>query len=687
MSSFYFRFSLLSLCVAGLVRGHETAGQPPGANAPEPPVKLEHFVVTASPFKRDQAELMQATTALVGSALDLKRQLTLGDTLAAEPGMSATSFGPGASRPLIRGLGGDRIRLLENGVGTGDASSASPDHAVSVEPFLAERIEVVRGPASLLYGSAAVGGVVNVITHRIESQLPERRVAGELELGYDGASDGWSRGGFADMALLRGADQALVLHLDGARREAGELRIPGFAESDRRRAGHAAEAIAAGEPAPTWGRDRLPNSALRADSAAAGLSWITREGFFGASYSGFDTLYGIPTEERTRVDLRQRRLDVQGELRRELGVFSGARVKFGQGDYRHRELEPDGAVGTEFRNHSYEARGELLHGSAGHASGVLGAQATRSDAAVAGAEAFMPPTLVRGAAVFAFEEVPAGATTWQYGARWERQRVAPKTGLAARVDATWSGALGLVRKFGGDYTAAFSLTRTERAPNALELFANGPHAGTHAFEVGDPALGRERSLGAELSLRRRTGLVTGELTLFANRFSGYIYEQPSGVTEPESGLEIFRTEQRDARFYGAELETLWHLHSGARHRLDLRLAGDFTRARETAGALPRIPPARTTAGLDWAVGAWSAGVEWQHAFAQRRIAVHETPTAGYELVGAHATYRFTLGGLASEAFVRASNLLDREIRQHASFLKDEAPLAGRAVALGLRTRF
>jgi iron complex outermembrane recepter protein len=344
-------------------------------------------------------------------------------------------------------------------------------------------------------------------------------------------------------------------------------------------------------------------------------------------------------------------------------------------------------VGTQFLNRSYEARAELLHGKADRFSGVVGAQVSRSDFSAAGDEAFLPPSLTRALALFVFQELPSGPVTWQYGVRGERQEVQVKDGRADRVDRVLSGALGAVRKFGDEYAVAFSLTRTERAPNAQELFADGPHAGTHAYEIGDPDLDREKSLGAELSLRRRTGRVTGEFALFAHRFAGYIFEQATGGADAGTGLEIYRTVQRDARFWGAELETVWHLHEGARHRLDLRLAGDLTRARDDLGHLPRIPPARALAGLAWSAGAWSAGADWQHALAQRRTAAGETSTAGYNLARAYATYRFALGSLACEAFVRATNLLDAEARLHPSFLKDEAPLPGRSLAFGVSSRF
>ncbi len=679
-------------------------------------VTLDQFVTSVAPFARNQIDLAQATTVLAGRALRLKQQATLGETLAGEAGVHATAFGAGASRPIIRGLGGDRIRLLENGVGTFDASVASPDHAVSVEPFLVERIEVVRGPASLLYGSNAVGGVVNVITHRIETDLPAETVRGSAEVRRGSGAEEWAGGGVLDVALRPGTDRALVLHLDGFRRTTKNLRIPGFAESARLREEETAEARAHGEPAPAFARDRLPNSSLVNTSAGAGLSYVSKTLHLGVSHSGFDSAYGVPGHghaeaapaggaEGIRLALRQRRTDVQGEWHDGHGFVRDVRFKFGRARYRHAEIEPAGEVGTVFTNRGHEARVELLHGDGKPRSGAFGAQHTRSDFAAAGEEAFLPPSRTDTAALFAFEEIAAGPVAWQFGGRVERNRISVP-GRAARRDDQLSGSAGAVWKFSPDYALAVSLTRTGRAPNAQELFAYGPHAGTQAFEIGDARLRAERSVSAEASIRRRAGFVTGTLTVFTNRFSGYIFEQPTGlvaveddgeweflppgdeeVEEHGGGLPVYRYVQRRARFHGVELETLWHLHDHSDWQLDLRLAADLTRGREGARHLPRIPAGRVTAGLFWATEGWSAGLESQFVARQTRVAPNETPSDRYALVSAHVSRTAEFGGLRTEFFLRGTNLGNAEARPHPSFVKDLAPLAGRGVLAGLRVAF
>lgn len=707
------RFSLGACCALTLLRAaHGASATPPGPAVPAAAahaVVLDAYVASASPFGRNQVDVAQSTTVLSERSLLLKQQPTLGETLAGEPGMSATSFGPGASRPIIRGLGGDRIRLLENSVGTLDASVTSPDHAVSVEPFLIERIEIVRGPASLLFGSTAVGGLVNVITHRIETELPEARVRGGAEVRYGSGADEFARGGVLDLSLLPAGEPALVLHLDAFRRTTGDLRIPGFAQSAAARARMADAARLAGEPDPVPARDHLPNSALESFGGATGLSLVGKTYHLGASSSGFDSLYGIPAadpaEAGVHIDLRQRRLAVDGEWRRDGQWLNAVRLKFGHANYRHQELEPDGAIGTVFTNRGYDARLELLHGGAKNWNGAVGLQSTSNRLSALGAEAFLPPSRTTGTAVFAFEEIVCGPLTWQFGARVDHTDLEAE-GKTSRQENDVSGSLGAVWKFDGPYSIAWSVARTARPPNAQELFSAGPHAGTQAFEIGDAGLAAEKSLGLELSLRRQTGFVTGSVTLFSNRFSGYINEQADGTlafdetagwtllapAEAQAagladGLPVFRYGQRDAKFWGAEVETIWHLHADDGMEWDLKLAADFTRARDDRGNLPRIPAARTLVGLSWAKGPWNAGVESQFVFNQNRVGPNEQPTSGYTLVSADLAWTHLAGRYTYEVFAHGTNLANEEVRPHPSFLKEFAPLGGRALTAGIRLRF
>lgn len=709
---FPFRNSLLSAALVGGLNA-QTAPKPAAPAHEHAPVALDQFVSSATPFKRNQVDLAQSTTVLAGRALLLKQQPTLGATLGGETGISDSYFGPGASRPIVRGLDGERVRILENGLALLDASANSPDHAVAVEPFLVDRIEAVRGPAALLYGNAAVGGVVNVISHRIETELHDERVRGGAEARHATGSGETARGGVLDVRLLGGRDHALVLHVDAFRREADDINIPGSAESLRLRKAEIAEARAAGKPAPVFEGGTLPNSGLDAEGMASGLSWVTRNGFLGISRSGFNTDYGVPghthegeDEGGVRIRLRQRRTELQSEWRapQATDLVQGLRLKFGRGDYRHTEIEPDGAIGTLFTNRGHDGRAELLHGGGAGWNGAVGVQSGRNRFTADGEEAFLPNSTSRTEALFAFEELARGAITWQAGGRLERARIAAD-GHRKRSEKTFSGALGAVWRVAPEWTLALSATQTRRAPNAQELFADGPHAGTQAYEIGDDNLGTERSTGLEVSLRRRVGDVTGAVSVFTNRFAGYIFGQPTGLVavehkggwefvdehDPEAadhgGLPVFRTVQRAANFWGFEAEALWHLHEAPSSQFDVRFTADFVRAKEGGRPLPRLPEARAGVGLLWASAAWTFGVDYLHAFPQRQVAAHETNSDGYRLLGANVSRALKFGALEAEAFLRATNLADREARPHTSFLKDLAPLPGRSVTAGVRFSF
>jgi len=650
-------------------------------------VVLENLVVSASPVARTQADLIGSASVLSGDALAAARQPTLGETLAAVPGVSTTWFGPGASRPILRGLGANRVRVLANSTDTLDASNTSPDHAVSVEPFLVKRIEVVRGPASLLYGSAALGGVVNVIDHRIESELPEGPVSGLVDSSVTDNGAGYATGGALDVALAanREAGSGLVLHLDGFRREADDLEVPGFS----------------GQPGAPKGE--LVNSDLAAKGASAGLSYVSESLDAGLNYNGFDSRYGVPNEESVEIALRQRRLDASADYVGDFGVFTGARAKFGYADYEHRELE-GAEIGTILGQEGFDGRVELLHGDPSGWNGALGAQLGHADLSALGEEAFLPTHTTDSAAVFVFQELVRDQTTWQAGARVEHRRIdadpfaSPGGAVSgARGDdrATLSGSLGAIYTLDPAYKLAWSLSATERAPTGQELYADGPHVGTAAYEIGDASFDDERSLGYELSLRKVTGFVTGSLTGYVNAFDGYLFEEGTGVTvddtntpDPAGELQRTRFVQRDALFYGAETEAVWHLHQAPRHLLDLTTALDYVRAREEGGRdLPRIAPLKTRLALDWRRASWTVGADLLGVLKQADTAPGETETGGHLLVGLHAGYCLRTPLATYDFFVRASNLTDEEARVHTSFLKDIAPLPGRAFTAGVRASF
>ena len=645
-------------------------------------VHREEILVTASADARGQLELAQPTTVVAGEELRRRLEPSLGETLSKEAGVSSSYFGPGASRPVIRGLGGDRVRVLQDGLGAGDASSTSPDHAVSIDPLTAERIEVLRGPSTLLYGSSAVGGVVNVIDQRIPDRVPSAPVTGLVELRGGTVAD--ERGG---AAVLDGGGGEWAWHVDFLKRETDDYEVPDSAVSG----------------------GVLENSALETESGSVGVSWVREDGFLGVSVGGLDSLYGVPGghahekgegEEAApvRIDLEQRRADLRGAITHPFGPFRGARLRLGTTEYEHTELE-GAEIGTVFTNETWEGRFELVQRPFGALSGSFGAQVATRDFTAVGEEAFIPPTQTDSWAIFAFEELTQGPLSWLFGARYEKQDVTadlpavPPESLESRIGIDsrsvdgLSASAGVVWRPAEEYSFAFSLARSTKLPNAEELFSNGPHIATRAFEVGDPSLEQETSLGADLSLRKHGGRLTGEVSLFANRFDDYIFEQATG--DEVDGLPVFQFVQRDAEFVGAELTGVAELYHGEPHHFDLELGADFVRAEllDTGEPLPRIPPRRFRLGLHYVSERLQGTVEGQRVEAQDRLAALETRTEGYTLLNASLSYRFFFGERLLDLLLRGTNLTDEEARNHVSFLKDLVPLPGRDVSLAVRFSF
>lgn len=635
--------------------------------------QVDEIVVSAGEPRR-QLELAQAVNVLGGEELALRLQPSLGETLANEPGVSSTFFGPGASRPIIRGLGGDRVSMLQGGIGTGDVSTTSPDHAVSADPAFAERIEVLRGPATLLYGSSAIGGVVNTIDRSIPDYEPNAPISGFAEL--RGGSAAEERTGLVSLGGGRGS---WAWHLEGLRRKTGDVDIPGFASLDP-------EAQAEQE------RGTLANSSLENTSASLGVSrFFDGKGFFGIAVSGLDSNYGIPGPEEEgvpiRIDLERRRVDFRGEITQGLGPFEGLKARAGWVDYEHVELEGE-EVGTRFTNDYWEGRLELVQKPWRSLTGSLGLQVRDRRLEAVGEEAFIPPVDSRSWALFAFEEIPKGPLTFQFGLRFESQdNSAEPIEVPDRSHEGLSASFGTLWKLTDDTSLAISLARSTKLPNAEELYSNGLHAATQAVEIGDPNLDLETSLGLDVSLRKHEGPFTAELTAFVNRFDDFIYDAFTG--EEEEGFPVLAFTQADAEFRGLEFQgraELWR--SGNRH-FDLQLSGDYVRAelRATGEALSRIPPLRYGLGVHYHTEKLHAFAELRRVETQDRVAENETPTDGYTLLGASVAYRFFSGGQIVDLLLRGTNLTDEEARNHVSFLKDDVPLPGRDLSLSLRLTF
>ncbi|AZD17744.1 TonB-dependent receptor [Pseudomonas chlororaphis] len=648
-------------------------------------LELQPQVITANPLGSQQTAA--PSTVLEGDDLTLQQQGSLGETLNKQPGVSSSYFGPGASRPIIRGLDGDRIRLLRNGVGALDASSLSYDHAVPLDPVNVERIEIVRGPAALLYGGSAIGGVVNTFDNRIPTGAIEG-IHGAGELRYGGADTTRSSAG-----KLEAGNGTFALHLDANSRQFNDLKIPGYARSR-----HA--------PASEEGdgkKGRLGNSDGRQDGGAIGGSYTWDDGYAGLSYSNYDSNYGSPAEDDVRIRMKQDHYAFASELRNLDGPFSSLKFDAGYTDYEHREIE-GGETGTIFKNKGYEARVEARHQPLGPLNGVIGTQVSRSEFSALGEEAFVPQTDTDSAALFILEELQATERLkLSLGGRLEHTRVDPDSkgnerfSQADSSNSFTAGSLssGAVYTLTPIWSVAATLGYTERAPTFYELYANGAHVATGTYEVGDANLSKEKAVSSDLALRFDNGTHKGSVGVFYSHFSNYIGLLGSGRTlndegeEDAGGMPEYTYSGVRARFAGIEAQDHWKLGESAYGKFALELSGDYTRAKnlDNGEALPRIAPLRLNSGLLWELDRWQARIDVEHAASQRRVPDNESGTDGYTTLGASAGYHFDIGSSQWLAFVKGENLTNQTVRYASSILRDIAPAQGRSIEVGLRTTF
>ncbi|AZD24190.1 Zinc-regulated outer membrane receptor [Pseudomonas chlororaphis subsp. aurantiaca] len=648
-------------------------------------LELQPQVITANPLGSQQTAA--PSTVLEGDELTLQQQGSLGETLNKQPGVSSSYFGPGASRPIIRGLDGDRIRLLRNGVGALDASSLSYDHAVPLDPVNVERIEIVRGPAALLYGGSAIGGVVNTFDNRIPTEAIEG-IHGAGELRYGGADTTRSSAG-----KLEAGNGTFALHLDANSRQFNDLKIPGYARSRH----------ALPSEDGNGKKGRLGNSDGRQDGGAIGGSYTWDDGYAGLSYSNYDSNYGSPAEEDVRIRMKQDHYAFASELRNLDGPFSSLKFDAGYTDYEHREIE-GGETGTIFKNKGYEARVEARHQPLGPLNGVIGTQVSRSEFSALGEEAFVPQTDTDSAALFILEELQATERLkLSLGGRLEHTRVDPDSkgnerfSQADSSSSFTAGSLssGAVYTLTPIWSVAATLGYTERAPTFYELYANGAHVATGTYEVGDANLSKEKAVSSDLALRFDNGTHKGSVGVFYSHFSNYIGLLGSGRTlndegeEDAGGMPEYTYSGVRARFAGIEAQDHWKLGESAYGKFALELSGDYTRAKnlDNGEALPRIAPLRLNSGLLWELDRWQARIDVEHAASQRRVPDNESGTDGYTTLGASAGYHFDIGSSQWLAFVKGENLTNQTVRYASSILRDIAPAQGRSIEVGLRTTF
>ena len=632
-------------------------------------VKQLGTVVVSASILGDTAEtLSKPTDVLAGERLDENRAASLGETVSSVPGVQSSNFGPGVGRPIIRGMDGPRVAVLDGGLASQDVSTVSQDHAPAIEPFLADQIEVLKGPSTLLYGSGAIGGAVNVVDGRIPEYAIDNGFSGRAEARFLAGDQGGNTG----MARIDGGGDRFALHADAVYRNAHDYDTPA---------------------------GRQANSFIDARSGAIGGSMLGDWGYVGLSAARFEDEYGNPGEpgdlsigERgVHLRMRQDRYELKGAVRDLWGEGNGLRFGIAHTGYEHTEFEGD-EPGTVFSKNANEGRIEASFGSREGWQGAVGAQAASSRFAALGEEAFLPETGTRSQGVFGVARKSWDAFQLDLGARLDRVKSSPQGGGSRSFDPL-SLSLAGAWKLDERWKLTANLDHAERAPVEEELFSNGPHIATLAYEVGDAGLSKEAANQFELGLQYESQRVEAKLSAYYNRFKDFIYLSDTGEAwhweDEDEFLPIRRWSQRDAVFRGLEGEATFHLAANDGGDWDLRVFGDTVRATLSGGGgnVPRIAPMRFGAQLRWAHAGWRASLGAVRTGRQDRVAADETPTAGYTLVDAHAAHHFDTGNIGWEVFADASNLTNQTARVHTSFLKDVVALPGRSIGFGVRVFF
>lgn len=714
------RFALLASTAAWAVPAlaQDAAGVDPQETRARPGSDDLHNRIVVTAAGLDRLDVVAGTSVIEGVELQRNLDGQIGEVLAKLPGVSASGFAPGASRPVLRGFGGERVRVLSDGIGAIDASSTSDDHAVTIEPLITERVDVLRGPAVLLYGSQAIGGAVNVVTKRIPPAVPDEPIHVDALAAIDTASERREGGLSIDLPL----HPNVAFHIDGSYRETGNLEISAFVASDALRANLLADAAEETEEGnleeaeelfeAADARDELPNSWTETWTLGSGIAFHQGDNNIGFSFDYYDTNYGIPglpgighvhegeeegeeeealaDEEHEEVDvsigMKRSRADLRGALDLGQGFFSSVEGRLGYSDYTHTEFEGD-EIGTVFIVDGLEGRLELVQAPRGNWRGSVGAQYSYVNFEAIGEEAFVPTNSVQNMALFALQEFEFDSLELEVGGRYEHSDVdaGRSLGLLRDFD-SFSGSAGLSYVLVDDLRAGVNLSRAERAPSAQELFANGPHIATQQFEIGSASLTTEGSWGVEGYVRGTVGPARVGASVYRNWFDGFIYLQDTGVEE--DGLEVFQFLQQDADHFGIEGEVQLPLVETDGFALLADVRGDYVRATLDDGSpVPRIPPLSLLGALEAQVAHFDARAEVQWFDQQDRVADYETLTEGFTFVNMSLAWHPFEGRDNLTIIAQANNVFDEEGRRHASFTKEYVPLSGRNFRVSARASF
>ena len=664
--------SLLLSAVAWSALGGAALAQ----TGPGRPAQVDDVIVTATPYGVTQRATTIATDVLDDQALAIAPATSLGDLVNGLPGVRSTDFAPGASRPVIRGLSGPRVQVLTNGLGQIDASSVSPDHAVATDPGEAHRIEVVRGPATLVYGGSAIGGVVNIIDDRIPEALPEGGIEGRVSTQYSSVDDGRGASGHVTVGAGR-----FAFNLSGVTRKTDDYDIPSPARS---------QVLADSDGEPRGAGDKQPNSWSELNAWGVGGSYIADKGFVGLSYKKTENEYGTVAEPEVFINLEQERWDGRGEYRFDAGPFAKVRASYGHADYTHTEFEGPGEPGTVFNSDGWETRGELVQRER---NGWNGVQALERNFEAIGEEAFVPTVKIEEQGLYTVQRYDRDRYGFEGGLRYDRRTLsAVPLGETAEVERqfdNWSASGAAFLRPQAGLFLGLSLSRTERAPSEVELFADGVHVATAAYETGDLSLDTEKVTTLEGTVHFDRDRFSGDMHLYKAWYDGFIDERRTGAdftTDEGETFPVYRFVQTDADFYGFEAEAAYALWQDGDRKLSLEGAADYVRADTDLGPAARIPPWSATARLAWTSTLWDLTGEVRHVGEQDRLAEGELRTDAYTLVNLRGAVR-PFADKDVTVFAEAHNLTDEEAREHTSFLKDIAPLPGRNLRIGVSYAF
>ena len=660
--------------------------------------KLDDVYITSTGIKQYTSESAKPVTVLSGEELQTKMGTTIGDTLKNELGITSQSFGPGVGTPVIRGQSGPRVRVLQNSVGNNDVSSLSPDHANGVNPISAERIEVLRGPSTLLYGNGAIGGIVNVIDNRIPEQVPNKLLGGATAQRYDSASD------LTSSALkLDGGKDKFAFHLDGFYNDQKNTHIGGQQIDES--AARATDPTLEGTPVLNNPNGVIPNSNARSRGGSAGASVIGDIGLVGAAINSLENNYGIPPNgtggDPVRVQMNQTKYDFKGQLNKPFALAKELRLKFGYTDYKHVELD-NGEVATTFLNKTYESRLELEHQPLGIVKGVMGFQSVNSDFSALGAEALVPQSKIDSFGLFAVESFKIKDITYELGLRGEWQGISHETTYSSVSYVPLSGSVSALWDITKQHQLSLGVTQSQRAPQIQELFSNGVHEATMSYEKGDANLQKEISYNLDLGYKFNTTWMTSELNLFNNWVNDYIYQQQDYqvfnenleafqliCSDPGACVPVLQSAQANAVFRGFETKTLFTIMQNHYGAVDLTLFGDYTRGTfEQGGNVPRMPPLRYGFELSYEKNDITTQARLTRGEAQNDAGENQSNTPGYLLLNLGTQYQLaTFHQSEVQLFAAGKNMLNENIRNSTSYLRNFAPDPGRSAEIGIRVSY